>query len=168
MSTLAAGLSAASFLIISSTMCMASNTEISSVANSLVYLEASLVKISLCRTRSLSLALLKLADFAFAFAFACAIFQPPKIETRTYHGCARMCANGFPQILDTSYPDVGYVDQRVFMPVAVKDFAARAPHQGTRFLRRHLFASLPHGIFASGPILLIAPRLKIDFRPVRQ
>ena len=63
---------------------------------------------------------------------------------------------------------MGYVDQRVFMPVVVKDFAAWAPHQGTRFLRRHLFASLPHGIFASGPILLIAPRLKIGFRPVRQ
>jgi len=63
---------------------------------------------------------------------------------------------------------VGYVDQRVFMPVVVKDFAAWAPHQGTRFLRRHLFASLPHGIFALSPIALRAPRLKIGLCPVRQ
>ena len=73
-STLAAGFTAASFLIISSTTSMASVTEINSIANSLVYLEASLVKISLCRTRSFSLALLKSPDFDFDFA--CAIFHP--------------------------------------------------------------------------------------------
>ena len=67
-----------------------------------------------------------------------------------------------------SRSDMGYVDQRVFMPVAVKEFAAWAPHQGTRFLRRHLFASLPHGIFALSPIALRAPRLKIGLCPVRQ
>jgi hypothetical protein len=55
------------------------------------------------------------------------------------------------------------VHQGLLAAVTIEDLAAGACHQGTRLLRRQPLAGLPHGIFPSGPVPLIAPRLKIGF-----
>jgi hypothetical protein len=60
--------------------------------------------------------------------------------------------------------DVGDRDHGVLQTVTIEDFAAGTSHQGAWFLRWHLFAALPHCIFARGPIPLIVPFLKIRFR----
>jgi hypothetical protein len=59
--------------------------------------------------------------------------------------------------------DMGNVDQAVLKPVAIEDFAARAPHEGAGLLRRQFLTGCPHCIFPLIPVPLVAPRLKIAF-----
>jgi hypothetical protein len=59
--------------------------------------------------------------------------------------------------------DMRDVHHGVLDAMGVNHLAARAPHQRAGFLRRHPFAGFPHRIFPRGPVLLIAPRLKIGF-----
>jgi len=124
---------------------MASVTEINSAANSLVYLEASLVKISLCRTRSFSLALLKLPDFAFA----CAISQPPQSETRRALPCPRVpvrpCVSAYiGHKLDLFR---GFFDPRAGLPRRVFSFHHAQP---VTFL---------NSLMGAGHVLVIQPSL---------
>src|SRR5437899_574959 len=56
------------------------------------------------------------------------------------------------------------MDQGVCRLVAVEGHAARAAHQRIWHLRRHSLATLPHGIFAGGPIALVAPSLVVGRR----
>jgi hypothetical protein len=67
-----------------------------------------------------------------------------------------------------NHTDVRNVGQIFFETMTVKGFAARACHEGTRLLRRHPLAGFPHRIFPRGPVLLIAPGLKISFGSFRR
>ena len=60
------------------------------------------------------------------------------------------------------------MDHDVFDAVTVELLAAYALHQRSWFLRWQFFAGLPYRIFTSGPILLVAPGLKVSLGSFRQ
>ena len=60
------------------------------------------------------------------------------------------------------------MDYGVFDAVTVELLAAYALHQRTWFLRWQFFAGLPHSVFSSGPVSLVAPFPKVGLGSFRQ
>jgi hypothetical protein len=63
--------------------------------------------------------------------------------------------------------NVRNMDDGLLEPMAVEKLPAWALHERVRLLRRKPFASLPNGVLALGPLLLIAPGLKVGLGPLR-
>src|SRR6266852_6071109 len=64
--------------------------------------------------------------------------------------------------------DVGDVGQGILEAVAIKHLAAGTAHHRAGLLRRQPLARVPHRIFPSRPVALIAPSLKISLSSFRQ